>query len=99
VVNLLEQIGKDIVGIGIAIIGFVVWLVRLEARLNAAYAMVAAEKRMTEARIKVLEDQRHEDLKAALQSRSEVIDMLAEQKKDIGELRTDIKQLLQRMPK
>jgi Tfp pilus assembly protein PilO len=96
---MLEQVGKDIVGIGIAIIGFVVWLVRLEARLNAAYALIAAEKRMTEARIKALEDQRHEDLKAALQSRSEVIDMLAEVKKDISESRTDIKQLLQRVPK
>ncbi len=76
---LLEQVWQYI----LAALAAVVWLLRLEARANAAHS-----------RIDVLERQRHEDMQAALLSRSEVINAMADLRKEIQVLQGDIKTLL-----
>ena len=69
---------RDFWAILMAGLGGLVWLVRLESRTFANEAELARQR-----------EQRHEDMKAAMESRSETNRMLTE-------IRADIKKLMER---
>lgn len=69
---------RDFWGVLMAGLGGLVWLVRLESRTFANEAELTRQR-----------EQRHEDMKAAVESRSETNRMLTE-------IRTDIKKLMEK---
>lgn len=76
---------KDVWVLLLGLVGVTGWLVRMEARVNAAHADILR-----------LGQQRHEDLAAARDARTETNARLHEVQDQMRALRDDVKTLLER---
>lgn len=79
----MTDIIKEFWGMIMAGVGTIVWMVRLESRIA-----------LHGAAIKTLEQQRHDDTVAAREARADTSKRLDDIRSDLGEVRTDIKELL-----